>query len=91
MRGTLAGAFAGHVTAVAVAALLALGASPAAARDGKAMTPVAGDVASIGRDAISEAPLQILVSLSDQKVEVYRGTRLVETTRISSGKAGYGT
>ncbi|WP_306027162.1 L,D-transpeptidase family protein [Stappia sp. MMSF_3263] len=92
MGGMSKGVFAGQVTAVAVAALLALGTLPASARDGKAMTPVAGGVAGIGgQDALSEAPLQILVSLSDQQLEVYRGTRLVETTRISSGKAGYGT
>ncbi len=87
------GAGCGRIAAAAVLALVVAGGSlPAAARDGKSLTPVAGDEAvALTPGGMSEAPLQILVSLSDQQLEVYRGTRLIETTKISSGKRGYGT
>ncbi len=38
-----------------------------------------------------EAPLQMLVSLSEQKINVYRGTELLSSSAISSGKRGNST
>lgn len=38
-----------------------------------------------------EAPLQMLVSLKEQQIQVYRGAELVETSPISSGMRGYST
>ncbi|ADZ71751.1 L,D-transpeptidase family protein [Polymorphum gilvum] len=42
-------------------------------------------------DAPDHTPLQLLVSLKDQKIKVYRGTELLRTSPISSGKPGHGT
>lgn len=72
---------------------LAISGGPAVARDPAPMTVVAGAGAAAGTDAepATDMPLQILVSLDDQMLEVYRGTTLVETSRISSGKSGHGT
>ena len=36
-------------------------------------------------------PLTLIISLKDQRLDVYRGLKRVETTRISSGKRGYET
>lgn len=36
-------------------------------------------------------PLQLVVSLKDQRLDVYRGVELIESTRVSSGKTGYDT
>ncbi|MBA5779269.1 L,D-transpeptidase family protein [Stappia sp. F7233] len=36
-------------------------------------------------------PLQLVVSLKEQRLDVYRGTELIDSTRVSSGKPGYGT
>ena len=36
-------------------------------------------------------PLMIVVSLGQQRVEIYRGTELVTNAKISSGKPGYDT
>lgn len=70
---------------------VALAAAPAMARDTRPLEPVAGDSAQAGAALLADAPLQILVSLKDQTLDVYRGTQLIESTRISSGKRGYGT
>ncbi|WP_417685272.1 L,D-transpeptidase [Roseibium sp.] len=40
---------------------------------------------------VKEAPLQMLVSLDEQKISVFRGTELVTTSPISSGKRGNST
>lgn len=45
---------------------------------------------SIEGTVLSE-PLTVVISLKDQKLDVYRGLERVETTRISSGKKGYET
>ncbi|WP_172838519.1 L,D-transpeptidase family protein [Stappia sp. ES.058] len=70
---------------------MALAATPVMARDTKPLEPLAGETANAGPAMLAEAPVQILVSLKDQTLDVYRGTQLVESTRISSGKRGYGT
>lgn len=36
-------------------------------------------------------PLTIIISLKDQRLDVYRGLHRVETTKVSSGKQGYQT
>lgn len=62
-------------------------------------------VASLPKDRISEKtveaeavqgtilsdPLTLIISLKDQKLDVYRGAERVETTRVSSGMRGYDT
>lgn len=52
----------------------------------------ARDVAPATEEApLSEPPLQMLVSLDDQQIKVYRGLDLIETSPISSGKRGHST
>ncbi|WP_281393154.1 L,D-transpeptidase family protein [Roseibium litorale] len=68
------------------AAALAVAASlmaPAAARDKQA----AGNTGT----ATDNAPLQMMVSLKEQRINVYRGTELVTSSPISSGKTGHAT
>ncbi|ODR97987.1 hypothetical protein AUC68_10770 [Methyloceanibacter methanicus] len=36
-------------------------------------------------------PLTLIVSLEDQRLDVYRGLERIETTRVSSGMRGYQT
>ena len=40
---------------------------------------------------LPSGPLQLIVSLRDQRVFVYRGDRVVASSRISSGRKGYAT
>ena len=44
-----------------------------------------------GTKAAEKDPLQIIVSLEEQNLKVYRGKELVTQSRISSGKRGYET
>lgn len=46
---------------------------------------------AVSRGTILSEPLTIVISLKDQKLDVYRGLDRIETTRISSGKRGYDT
>ncbi|GGE92391.1 hypothetical protein GCM10007285_20000 [Stappia taiwanensis] len=62
--------------------------APAQARDAGQLTPVAGQSAPV---IAPDDPLQVIVSLKEQRLDVYRGTRLMESSRISSGKRGHGT
>ncbi len=39
----------------------------------------------------SKEPIQVIVSLPEQKVFVYKGDKLLVTSRVSSGKTGYST
>jgi len=72
-----------HAPALAGAALLSLAiASGAAARD---------TAPENTEKPASEAPLHMLVSLNEQQIQVYRGTELIETSPISSGKRGHST
>ena len=83
-------------TLAALAGLVMLLPGPAAwASDTSELTPVSvrGGVtmsSASGRED-PDAPLQILVSLSGQKLDVYRGTTLISSSRVSSGKPGHGT
>ncbi|WP_037547823.1 L,D-transpeptidase family protein [Stappia stellulata] len=70
---------------------VALCATPAMARDTKPPEPVSAESKDAGAALLAEAPVQILVSLKAQTLDVYRGTQLIESTRISSGKSGHGT
>jgi len=72
------------IAGLATAALMAVSISGAAlARD--------ADVAKQAEAADADAPLQMLVSLKDQKIHVYRGTELIRTAPISSGRRGNST
>lgn len=72
------------IAGLATAALMAVSISGAAlARD--------ADVAKQAEAAVPDAPLQMLVSLKDQKIRVYRGTELIRTAPISSGRRGNST
>lgn len=42
-------------------------------------------------EAENKAPLHMLVSLNEQKISVYQGLDLIETSPISSGKRGHST
>ena len=42
-------------------------------------------------DPQSEAPLKLIVSLADQRLDVYRGIELIESAPVSSGKKGHRT
>lgn len=42
-------------------------------------------------DESAKDPVQIIVSLPDQRIRVYQGTELVANSRVSSGKAGHRT
>lgn len=74
---------AGSLIGLAGAAALSLAlVSGAAARDQSAEEPAAASI---------EPPLHMLVSIDEQKIKVYRGLDLIETSPISSGKRGHGT
>ncbi|WP_346910470.1 L,D-transpeptidase [uncultured Roseibium sp.] len=73
-----------RVAGLATAALMAVSISGAAlARDAED----AKQAEAVG----PEAPLQMLVSLKEQKINVYRGTELIRTAPISSGSPGRST
>lgn len=46
---------------------------------------------TVVQTASEDAPLHMVVSLKEQKLNVYRGADLVEVTPISSGKTGHST
>lgn len=56
---------------------------PAAARDKQ---PV-----EVTAEVQDNAPLQMMVSIKEQRINVYRGTELVTSSPISSGKTGHST
>lgn len=74
--------FPGVRTFIAAAVLSAAGAAPSLASEAGKAQPGLG---------ASEHPLHMLVSLKEQRIEVYRGLKLVETSPISSGKRGHST
>lgn len=47
--------------------------------------------AKVAAETAPETPLQMLVSLKEQQIKVYRGTELIRTAPISSGKRGNST
>ncbi|MTI42286.1 L,D-transpeptidase [Roseibium hamelinense] len=59
---------------------------------GSGMVSGASALENQAEDKLDElAPLHMLVSLDDQKIDVYRGGELIRTSPISSGKKGYST
>lgn len=80
----------------ALAGLLVLGGAQASfASDTSKLKPVSAhggaDMSPASTRLDPDAPLQILVSLAEQKLDVYRGTKLISSSRVSSGKPGHST
>jgi len=74
------------VTLLGAAALVVAAASaPAEAKKSKA--PVEEPIADVG----SNEPMILVVSLSKQKVDIYRGLTLVTTSSVSTGMPGHAT
>jgi len=42
-------------------------------------------------DAVADQPMTLIVSLRKQRVDVYRGTTLITSSRVSTGKPGHAT
>ena len=86
-----AGKFAHQAVSVLVRLLcviaLALGVSIVGAEAKKNSNPL-GDLIS---DPANGEPLTLVVSLKDQKMDVYRGTALITTTKVSTGTPSYPT
>ncbi|GAA0778275.1 L,D-transpeptidase [Roseibium denhamense] len=71
---------------------------PATRLAGAAFLSAALTAGALARDGepdttapVSEHPLHMLVSINDQSISVYRGTELINTSPISSGKRGHST
>ncbi|MEL7048168.1 MAG: L,D-transpeptidase family protein, partial [Pseudomonadota bacterium] len=64
---------------------------PMALAQSKNQTPIPGSSGRSGKINQSQLPLTIVVSLSKQRLVAYRGTNVVASSRISSGKAGHRT
>ena len=62
---------------------------PRRARPSQAARPA--PVAPWKVDEANKDPIMLIVSLPSQKMSVYKGTELVTTSRVSSGKPGYST
>lgn len=72
--------FVGLIAAVVMTVLMS---SAAMARDNEAK--------NAAEATESQAPLHMLISLKEQKINVYRGLELVRSAPISSGRRGYNT
>ena len=78
------------ICAASVAALMLAGAQPGVASE----NPIGktGElIARISQPDYSSDPLQLVISLDDQKLRAYRGAEVVAESRVSSGKRGYET
>ena len=42
-------------------------------------------------DVANVQPLTVVISLNAQKIDIYRGTMLIASSQVSSGKRGYAT
>ncbi len=69
------------------AAALVVAAASAPAEAGKSKAPVEEPIADVG----SNEPMILVVSLSKQKVDIYRGLTLVTTSSVSTGMPGHAT
>ena len=78
------GTFSICVSAAIFAAVFAV--SPADAKKSKS-----AEIEDAALDIESRQPMTLIVSLGSQKVDIYRGTTLITTSRVSSGKPGYST
>jgi len=86
-----AGKFAHQAVSVLVRLLcviaLALGVSIVGAEAKKNSNPLEDPIS----DPANGEPLTLVVSLKDQKMDVYRGTALITTTKVSTGTPSYPT
>ena len=83
---TVALAFA---TWMGVLALLLAIAAPAEAK--KKRKPVEKPVEDLVLDSPNREPLTLVISLSDQELDLYQGTTLIISSRVSTGMSGYET
>jgi hypothetical protein len=75
---------------VAAAAVFVLpGSGPANAV--KSERNAARPIEEIRPGAVANDPLKLIVSLSQQTIKVYRGNKLIDTSRVSTGQPGYDT
>jgi hypothetical protein len=77
------------IRALAVAALLSAAAFPAYAK--KNHEPTTDPAKEIIPDPKDGQPMTLIVSLRAQKIDVYRGTLLIATSKVSTGIRGYTT
>lgn len=75
----------GRIVTAMVTAVLLIGLSAGAALATGAKT------ASAGTDEAAEGRLRLIISLQEQEIDIYRGTTLLQTSPISSGKKGLET
>jgi len=79
-----------RIIAAVAAALLAMVAGPATARDGA----VAGEAAGLSpnrfvwSDQPTISPVTLVISIPDQRAYVYRGDRLIGASSVSTGRNG---
>lgn len=67
---------------VALALCTALPAAAHTSQSSKSKAPAEAD---------AKPPMTLVISLSKQKMNIYRGTDLLQTSRVSTGKPGYAT
>ena len=70
---------------------LMLTAADAPAEAGKKRSPAEKAAEELISDPANGEPLTIVVSLSDQKSDLYRGMTLIGSSKVSSGMPGYAT
>ncbi|MFD1695205.1 L,D-transpeptidase family protein [Roseibium aestuarii] len=76
-----------RTAALMLGASLLFGTSAGQASEQTAALPAGAAVEA----QLQEAPMQILVSLDEQKIDVYRGATLLKSSPISSGQRGHTT
>jgi peptidoglycan hydrolase-like protein with peptidoglycan-binding domain len=69
--------------------VIAVAAPPAEAK--KKRPPVEKSAEQTIPDPANDEPMTLVVSLRDQKIDVYRGTTLITNSKVSSGMSGYAT
>ena len=75
-------------TCIGVAALVIAISLPAEAKN-KPKSPISPDVTIPG--AADGEPMTLMISLRDQTLDVYRGTLLITSSKVSTGMPGYAT
>ena len=75
---------------LAIAGLLSAAAAfPVHAK--KLQQPIADSAAEIIPDPKDGQPMTLIISLQHQKIDIYRGTLLIATSKVSTGIRGYTT
>ena len=69
--------------------VVAVAAAPAEAK--KKRQPLEKPAEQTIPDPANGEPMTLVISLSDQKIDVYRGTTLITSSKVSSGMSGYAT